>query len=107
MKNLFRNALFCVVGLLVLASTSHAANFVCDPMEITYVGVEGIWVKNVSSADCGPIPVGGSEYFTLNPDNNDRLLAVALTAMSLNKTAYIQALGSTRGSVIIAISVAK
>jgi hypothetical protein len=104
MKHLFRRLLFCVIGLILLASTSHAAGFVCSPMEITNAGVEGIWVKNVSGASCGAIPNGGQEYFSLNPSNTDRLLAIALTSISLGKTVYIGALGDTRGSVITAIT---
>ena len=88
MKNLFRNSLLsCIgLGLILLASNIHAAAITCDPVEITYVGVEGVWIKNVSGAPCGALANGGSQYFSLNPSNTDRLLAVALTSISLNKT---------------------
>jgi len=107
MKHLFGSLLFCVTGLILLASTSHAAPFTCDPMYVTYAGVEGIWVQNVSGAPCGAIPNGGKQYFTLDPSNTDRLLAVALTSVSLDKTVYIKAGGDTIGSVITAVSMAK
>ena len=107
MKNFVKVVVFCVIGVFVQISTSHAAELTCAKMDITYITDNSIWAVNVSGASCGSIPNGGAQYFVLNPAVQDRLLAISLTAMSLQKQVWLHALGDTQGSLVDVIAIAK
>jgi hypothetical protein len=105
MKKLTRLFAFCVVGLLMQVSTSFSAEVICSQMEITSIGHSGIWAKNVTGSSCGAIANGASQYFVFDAANIDRLLALSLTAMSLEKIIWLHGLGDVWGSIVDNIAV--
>jgi len=106
-KKIIKVCVFCVVGLFVQISTSQAAEISCPVMELWNINATGAWAKNVSGAPCGGIANGDSRLFTFDPAQKDQLLAIALTSMSLDKNAWVHALGDTNGSIIDIIGLAK
>jgi len=107
MNNFVKVLVFCVVGLFVQVSTSHSAVLTCTKMQITYITDNSIWAKNVSGASCGSIPNGAENYFVFKPEILDRLLAISLSAMSLQKYVWLHALGDTTGSIVAVIAIAE
>ena len=107
MKRRMTMLMVCFVGLFVLTSISHAAEVVCPKMDILFIGDQGIWAKNISGASCGSIANGTPQYFVFDTSKLDRQLALALSAMSMNKIVWVHALGDTTGSILNQISISK
>lgn len=105
MKNFIKVVILSIAGLIVLASTSQAALLTCPVMKITKISASSIWAKNVSGAPCGNIANNASQYFVFNPPNIDRLLAVSLTAVSLQKNVWLHAADDVSGSIVDVISI--
>lgn len=107
MNNLIKVSIFCVVAIFMWISTSQAAAVVCEKMEFWNINAKGAWASNQTGAACGAIPAGGSVYFTFNPAIQDQMLAIALTAMSLQKTIWVSALGEVNGSILDTVGLSK
>ncbi len=101
-----------VVVLLVVAAavaliSQKSFAWTCSAMEIVQVSQNSTWLKNVSGADCGNIANGEQQYFVLKPILSDKLLAILLTATSLDKTVWVHAADDVQGSIIDIISIKK
>lgn len=101
------SVMFVAVALTFVFAATSSAQFICAKMEPTLINTSSVWMKNVSGAACGTLANNGSRYFLLNPKNSDPLLAVLLTALSLNKTVWVHALADQPSAAVadvIAIS---
>lgn len=107
MKKFIMVVVCCVVGLFGQISSSNAAEVTCDGMTLTYIADGGVWAQNVTGGACAGIANGSSQYFSFSPAVIDRLLAISLTAMSLEKNVYLHALGDTVGSITDVIAISK
>lgn len=88
------SSLFLMVALtLVLTASSFAQS--CAKMKPMLVNTNSTWLMNVSGAACGTLANGQQRYFLLNASNQDALLAILLTAVSLDKTVWVNALGDS------------
>ena len=105
MKSFIKVFILSFVSSMVLISTSQAAPLTCPSMKIIKISQTSMWAKNVSGAACGNIPNNTSQYFVLNPATTDRLLAISLTAMSLQKVVWLHAAGDVSGSIVDIISI--
>lgn len=92
----------------VFAANSSAAAFTCAKMQPTLINTSSVWMKNVSGKACGTLANGAARYFLLNPSNQDPLLAILLTALSLNKNVWVHAVSDVpKGGVADVIAIAK
>ncbi|WP_456384880.1 hypothetical protein [Desulfolithobacter sp.] len=98
--------LFVVAAAITFVSQKSFA-WTCAEMEIVQVSQNSTWLKNVSGADCGNIANGQQQYFILKPFLADKLLAILLTATSLDKTVWVHAADDVQGSIIDIISIKK
>lgn len=105
MKKVSMIIAMCTMSLFIFSSMSHAAAITCKPMELVIVGTSGFWATNTSGSSCGAIKNGDSQYFTYLEADKDRLLAVLLLAVSLEKSVSLYALGDTQGSIAAGISI--
>ena len=96
-----------VAALAVTCLSQKSFAWTCAEMEIVQVSQNSTWLKNVSGADCGNIANGEQQYFVLKPILSDKLLAILLTATSLDKTVWVHAADDVQGSLIDIISIKK
>ena len=102
------SGMFVAVALTFVFATSSFAQFTCAKMEGTLINTSSVWLKNVSGAACGTLLNGASRYFLLNPSNMDPQLAVLLTALSLNKTVWVNAVADQpSGAIVNVIAISK
>lgn len=96
-----------VVAAAVTLVSQKSFAWTCSAMEIVQVSQNSTWLKNVTGADCGNIANGEQQYFVLKPILSDKLLAILLTATSLDKTVWVHAADDAKGSIIDIISIKK
>jgi hypothetical protein len=102
------SGMFVAVAVTFVFAASSFAQFTCAKMEPTLINTNSVWMKNVSGAACGTLANNTARYFLLNPANQDPLLAVLLTALSLNKTVWVHAAADVAsGGVADVIAIAK
>lgn len=102
------SGMFVAVAVTFVFAASSFAQFTCAKMEGTTINTNSVWLKNVSGAACGSLANGAQRYFLLNPANQDPLLAVLLTALSLNKTVWVHAVEDIpSGAVADVIAISK
>jgi hypothetical protein len=80
-------AAFMGISLLIVDGVSYAAT-TCDPMTITYVTTNSVRLRNDTGQACGNLAANGVRNFLYDGLTTDRQMAVALTAMSLEKTVF-------------------
>lgn len=92
----------------VFAASGLAQDFKCAKMQPTLINANSAWMKNVSGGACGTLANNASRYFLLDSNNSDPLLAILLTALSLNKTVWVHAVADTgNGDTVDVIAVAQ
>ncbi len=107
-----KSVMLAIVGMAAMvmsAGTSFGA-VVCDGMQIVSTGTtpytaSGLFVKvkpTVANA-CGA--AGAPVQYFLSANNTDATYATILTALSLNKTLFIQASAATANSLLLVTSV--
>ncbi|MCL7487088.1 MAG: hypothetical protein M8357_02795 [Desulfobulbaceae bacterium] len=74
---------------LVFSASGFAATFKCGAMQPALINATSVQLVNRTGAACGPLPAGTMQLFQLDANKNDQLLAILLTAASLQKTVWV------------------
>ncbi|PIE56557.1 MAG: hypothetical protein CSA34_02780 [Desulfobulbus propionicus] len=100
-----------VAGALFLFGASlpaDAAAWVCGSMDVTFVSENAVRVKNITGNACGSLAPNAQVRLSFpDTDSKERMLALALTALSLEKSVWIKAAGAEDGDLLQVISIAK
>ncbi len=98
------------VVLTVVFAASSYAQYACGKMEPALVNATSVQLKNVSGKTCGTSLLNNqTRLYQLDSSKSDPLLAILLTALSLNKTVWVYA-GSDNGDgsdIVSIVAVAK
>jgi hypothetical protein len=102
-----KNIITAFVALSLLAGFAgiSTAATTCTEMSVEYIGEEAIILKNRTGSPCGATPVNGNVDAVYTAEIADRTLAIALTALSLDKYVWANYTLSPSGNVINNLSV--
>ena len=107
-----RSLLMGLVMVMAVCSFAFSASATvdCASMKIVMVSADAtaggnMWLRNDSGAACGAIAAGAEFYGILNPAEVDKLLATALTAVSLGKNVWVRLEGDVAGSYVSILSI--
>ncbi len=96
--------IFLLIGCLFVlffanVSDSEAGDIACT-VEVFSISDASAWFKNVTGTSCGNLQNQEKMLFSFHPDKKDQILAICLTAISLNKVVWIHAQGDVTGSIV-------
>jgi hypothetical protein len=74
------------ISLLMVDGVSYALQ--CPVMQVEFVNVGAIRLRNVTGGACGNMANNAVLNFIYDGNNADRQIAIALTALSLEKTVF-------------------
>ena len=113
---MFKKACLGLIGILGLAvvATSATAATDCNGVSVVATGTtaytaSGLFVKvqNNSGAACGDLANGAQMQYFVDEVNADRTYATILTALSLNRSMFIQVGGTGAKNSLLSVAAIK